>query len=201
MTDDKYNKESLKEYQKDLLDCVRDSSETEPRTFRNERREHNAKIMNIMFMESDSIDMFCGEMSILRDSFYRRIDASSENLGTDLKEELAANIDSFLYANKKLRIFTLRYKPEMVDEFITPELRTHLGKEVEIYVPDQEMSLVPTMAHISVGRKKGHPFMVRVETDQNSHSALCTIRPSEQDIRSIEAQFSILPIGARSYSN
>ena len=82
----------------------------------NSDRAHNAVIERFMLDTSNNIKMYCGEMSVFREGFYRHIDQSvmdfmgdgQETLGSILKQQLCESLRGFINnSNSKLSIFPL----------------------------------------------------------------------------------------------
>lgn len=155
----------------------------------NEDRAHNATIMRVMLEKSEDIRMYCGEMSVFRESFYNHIEREHSGLGSELRSKVADALGKFLKkTNSRLQIILEEYDKSIFNDLIIPfrELNSSLG--VEIYRLPDEIGNKKEIPHVAFTRDER---MVRIELDKTSHEAICKIGTGE-DVESPTPAFERL---------
>lgn len=163
----------------------------------NSDRAHNAVIERFMLDTSNNIKMYCGEMSVFREGFYRHIDQSvmdfmgdgQETLGSILKQQLCESLRGFINnSNSKLSIFLERYQDSYAEDLIAPEIfrdGISCGK-ICIYRFKNDIFLKNKVAHTSCSDKN----FIRVERNPETHEAICTINASTDDLNNVNNMFT-----------
>lgn len=157
----------------------------------NRDRSHNAMIMKCMLDTSDSICMYCGEMSIFRNNFYEHINnCSSSKLGNTIKEFLKRSIQNFLSKETANLSIILAHKIESLpDDMIDlPIFNEHLktGK-IKIGYLQEGMVFNKGMSHFSFTDN-----ILRVEKDMLERSAICAINPDNELLHNYRQLFQTL---------
>ena len=119
------NKKSRDEFEKYYSKLVEKLNSKEPDFELNEDRAHNATIERFMLDKSKEVNMYCGEMSVFRENFYKHINNDSrqgednqpekEKLGDFLKTRLISSLSDFIdRTDTQLNIFLERVSINIV---------------------------------------------------------------------------------------
>lgn len=154
----------------------------------NTDRMHNATIMRVMLEKASKIYMYCGELSVLRDSFYSHIEKQNRELGISLKEDVSKAFDEFIKnRSNSLEIIMENYSEDFFrDLIINKELLK--GENVKIlYLPDA-IEIKKNLPHIAFTQDDR---MVRIELNKETHEAICKIG-TDKDERPLSESFNRL---------
>lgn len=147
----------------------------EPSYHFNEDRSHNATVMRFMFDNSSEIKMYCGELSILRDGFYDKIDNRYAN---EIKNLLSNSFRKFLNKESaKLSIILESYSINVLNDLICKDLfidKLRDGKIV-LYRLNDNFSFKSDINHFCFSDTR----IVRFEEDKMKHSAICVFNNEE----------------------
>lgn len=160
----------------------------------NRDRAHNAVIMCFMFDHSNVVNMYCGQMSVLRKDFFDKINAQNEfndfKLGDELKGHLKDSLESFLGKdNSRLNILFESYSSEYQTDLISEDKMRKAAK-------DKKLSMMVLPADLKIRKSLDH-FTVsdsgiyRFEDDKEQHSALCSFNDTESSSK-LQRNFHIL---------
>ncbi len=146
----------------------------------NENRAHNTTIVRFMLDNSNNINMYCGEMSVFRNNFYKYINENAnddEALGDYLRKKLIESLFSFINReNSKLNIYLEKYSNDYFDDLIDLRIFSEgiaTGK-INIYKLNDKLLLKSGLSHISYTDTN----IVRMERDKYTHEAICAINVS-----------------------
>ena len=160
----------------------------------NSDRAHNAVIMCFMFDHSNVVNMYCGQMSVLRKGFFDKINAQNElndpQLGDELKEHLEHSLDGFLSrAESRLRILFESYSSEYKSDLISEEnmKKANLNKKLLMKVLPEDLKIRKSIDHFTVSDTE----IYRFEDDKEQHSALCSFNNTENSSK-LQKNFQIL---------
>lgn len=146
----------------------------------NENRAHNTTIMRFMLDNSNVINMYCGEMSVFRNSFYSHINQNAngdEPLGDLLKKELVNSLTRFMERdNTQLNIYLEKYSEVYFRDLINEQIfdRGMASQKINIYRLDDKLMLKSGLLHVSYTDTN----IVRMERDKSTHEAICVIKAS-----------------------
>lgn len=160
----------------------------------NSDRAHNAVIMCFMFDHSNVVNMYCGQMSVLRNGFFDKINAQNEFnnpvLGDELKSHLKESLDCFLgREDTRLNILFESYSTEYKNGLISYEkMRNALvDKKLLMKVLPENLKIRKTLDHFTVS----DTGIYRFEDDKEQHSALCSFNDTESSTK-LQNNFQIL---------
>ena len=96
-----YTMQDMESYYQQLMSYFQ---REEYKTTSNKDRAHNTTMLRFMLDNSNTVKMFCGEMSVFRNKFYDTIDRDnkacadddSEGLGQTLKKKLITSLEKFI---------------------------------------------------------------------------------------------------------
>ena len=139
----------------------------------NEDREHNAAILSAMFSTSNRIKMYCGSMSVFRNSFWDKIKDSSAIVQI-FKEKLDEFAD---HENNSLEIVIENYPEEGFRDFKFKDILYKMleAKKLKLYKLGDSITFKEEIPHFTLASA----CFVRVEQDKENHSALCAINNEE----------------------
>ena len=145
-----------------------------PLYFSNSDRSHNAMVMKFMLNKSSIINMYCGEMSVFRKSFYDHIEKdSSELIARNLIDDISRSLDLFLNKDDvQFNIIVETYKEEYLNDLICGEAFS-LGireKKINLFKLKDD-SFKNKFDHFTVSDAK----LVRLEEDKDKHIAICSL--------------------------
>ena len=182
-------KKDLDDYYRDLNSYFLSNGE---HCLPNSNRAHNATILRFMLDNANSINMYCGEMSIFRESFYNHINNSSqENVGTVLKSEIIDAITRFISKSEAcLNVIIENFKTSYFGDLISSKVFKDGIKAGKIKLRQLDKTLVLTngLSHCTFTDNG----IVRIEMEQEPHSGLCTVNLSEDLSKILHANYGIL---------
>lgn len=178
-------------YYQELLEAYKSGS---PSVRYNSDRAHNAVIMCFMFDHSDEVNMYCGQMSVLREGFYSKINENNgmgdSNLGNEIMSHLQESLDGFLTREgTRLNILFETYSSSYMSDLVSKEsMHVAIAKEkLKMRVLPEDFALRKTLDHFSVSDKG----MFRFEDDKEQHSAICSFNDHKSTSRLL-VNFQIL---------
>ncbi len=158
----------------------------------NRDRAHNSTILRFMLNESDTVNMFCGQMSIFRDKFYDRINEDNDDsLGTYLKNEMVKSLTNFINkANSKLNIILEEFNTIYLSDLISSSvfkagIRT--GK-ISLRKSDPRLFISQSVPHFTFTSRD----IARMEIEQEPHSGICTVNLTNDMKNIISYNYSVL---------
>lgn len=169
----------------------------------NSDRAHNATIIRFMLDTSQNINMFCGEMSVFRKNFYTHIGRNHIGLGQKVKDDLVKSLQSFVERGTgKLNIVLEKFSYSMFKDLISQNVfRTGVQSGVISFrVLNRRAILAAGLSHCTFTDKG----IVRMEVDQDSHSAICSVNINRPTLDVLMSNFNIIqrastPINASAY--
>lgn len=166
----------------------------------NENRAHNTTIVRFMLDNSNVINMYCGEMSVFRDNFYRyinEIENTEEPLGDYLKNKLIGSLSSFVNReNTILNIYLEKFSNDYFEDLIAPKIFNEgmaTGK-INIYKLNDKLLLKSGLTHVSYTDTN----IIRMERDKYTHEAICAINVSKEMKKTWEDVFLYMQSAAES---
>lgn len=175
--------EELKSYYNDLKQNSNNGD-----LFYNTDRVHNSLVMSNILDESKDVKMYCGEFSLFREEFKKKVDVvfTFEQLQEFSPIEILYNsLKTFLEAGKKIFIIIEKNEKCLSDEPVFQEIiKPYISKNIFFYLIDSKYK---ANYHFTVGDDRRY----RRETGPESHSAIC----SRNDINGAKImlnQFAIL---------
>lgn len=163
--------EEIKEYYTILKDILNSGN---PVMKYNKDRAHNSAVLNLMLENSTKIDMYCGQLSVLRKGFYKHIEKEDKELSDKLQDDIKESLKAFLEKeSSSISIIFENFKEDYLKDLILPDefkLGIRKGK-ISLYKLDDSLTLKKQMNHFSVSDSK----IVRLEQDKEQHSAICTL--------------------------
>ena len=157
----------------------------------NENRAHNATIVRFMLDNSNNINMYCGEMSVFRNNFYRYINENTPNnelLGDYLREKLIKSLSSFINReNSMLNIYLEKFSNDYFDDLIDLRIFSEgiTAGKIYVYKLNDKLLLKSGLSHISYTDTN----IVRMERDKYTHEAICAINVSKEIMKTWEDAF------------
>lgn len=160
----------------------------------NSDRAHNAVIMCFMFDHSKVVNMYCGQMSVLRNGFFDKINAQNEfddsELGDELKGHLKESLDGFLgREDTRLNILFESYLAEYKNDLISEEKMCDalIDKKLAMRVLPEDLKIRKSLDHFTISDSG----IYRFEDDKEQHSALCSFNDKESSSK-LYKNFQIL---------
>lgn len=147
----------------------------------NSDRTHNAMVMCFMLDKSSSINMYCGQLSVFRESFFNHIkkdntDNDTKNdISDELKEKLRGCLTNFLdQENVSFNVIFESYNEEYSKDLLYKDefLSGIENDKIHFYKLDDSLSFKKDLYHFSYTNSQ----IVRLEQDKMKHSAICTIK-------------------------
>ena len=166
-------KQEIENYYNSLIKSINEKKEDYKL---NNDRTHNSTILRCMFNNFTKINMYCGELSVLRKSFYdyvRKNNKDGAELGNYLEEEINKSFKFFIEKNdSRFRVILEKKIDANFDDFICKELFDKYFREGKI-----EISSLPDY----FGFKKNLDHfaftdggeMIRIEEDRVERNAMC----------------------------
>ena len=182
-------KEIINNYYQSLTNSFEDDTAS---YFFNKDRTHNSIIMSFMFERSSNINMFCGELSILRSGFYKKIE-ETEEVKTQLITLMKNNFDSFLKKDKCIfNIIFEHYDSKYMEDLIFLDFFESglKSRKIRMFKLPNNLKDKNFLEHFTVSDAK----IVRLEYDKEQHSAICSINNDKFFNRANEAFNRILNI-------
>lgn len=147
---------------------------TEETYYFNNDRSHNATVMRFMFDNAKQVNMYCGELSVLREKFYDHIgkDSGEEN-AEKVKNAMINSLNSFLNSqDSKLTVVFENYSDKIFDDLICKNLFVSKLKEniISFYKLDETFSFKADINHFCYTDSG----IARFEVDKMLHNAICT---------------------------
>ena len=161
--------DDLKSYNRDLLDLFTKRSKSAK--FNNDR-SHNAIILCFMLEQSLHVNMFCGELSILRNPFYKRIEeVHGEEVAKYLKKSVQDSLESFFGKDGSSLSIVLENNVDFYSDLICKETlqKSMIEGKVSISVLPDDFTYKKGFNHFSFTESK----IVRLEEDKIQHNAVC----------------------------
>lgn len=158
----------------------------------NTDRCHNSAIMDLMFSNAamdgsiPEVNMFCGELSVLREGFYGHIrtentDICNPDNGNQLSNTLRVNLrESFerfiSHKNASFNVIFEDYKESYLWDLICRDAFNEglANGKIKLYELDRNYSEKYNLAHFSMSKE-----IVREEQDKELRSAICAINPKD----------------------
>lgn len=172
----------------------------------NNDRGHNAMIFRAMLDTASRINMFCGEMSILHNDFYDKIDTQEVchvdegiRLGERIKSLVIASLKNFLVKeDSKLTIYLQHPDKISVGEFIDSNvildgIRT---EHLSINGLDPTKILINGISHVTTTNRR----TVRMETNPVLHEGLCAVYADDSIITPLDEMFETMSNASLSIS-
>ena len=160
----------------------------------NSDRAHNAVIMCFMFDHSNVVNMYCGQMSVLRKGFFDKINAQNvfndPQLGDELEEHLRQSLDRFFAREESsLKILFESYSSEYKSDLISGEImkKSNQSKKLSMKVLPKYLKIRKSLDHFTVS----DTGIYRFEDDKELHSALCSFN-NLQSSSKLQKNFQIL---------
>lgn len=152
----------------------------------NHDRSHNATVMRFMFDKSSEINMYCGKLSVLRESFYEHIAEDSEII----KEAVIESFKSYLERrDSKFSIIFEDYSNDIFTNLICKDVFMRKVKEgqIKLYQLNKDFSFKEDINHFCYTNTR----ITRFEEDKTQHSAICIFH-NEEYYSIMEKHFNIL---------
>lgn len=160
----------------------------------NSDRAHNAVIMCFMFDHSNIVNMYCGQMSVLRTGFFEKINEQNEfsdpHLGDELRACLKKSLDNFMMREStKLNILFESYSESYAQDMVSPETmrKSEECKKLSMKVLSESLMQRKDLDHFTVS----DAGIYRFEDDKDQHSAICSFN-NEKNTSKLQQNFNIL---------
>ncbi len=150
----------------------------------NSDRSHNVMIVRLMLDNSSRLDMFCGQLSIFREGFFKKIrdtyterENQIEDISAKLKDALTDSIKRFLKKeNAVFNVIFENYKKEYLNDLICDELSDGIREgKINLYQLDDKLPNKEDLYHFAYTDSK----IIRLEQDKEQHNAICTINDTK----------------------
>lgn len=163
--------EELTTYYHNLEEAFKRTEET---YYFNSDRSHNATVMRFMFDNAKQVNMYCGELSVLREKFYDHIgkDCGEEN-AEKVKDAMVKSLNGFFNRqDSKLTVVFESYSDKIFDDLICKDLFVRKLKEniISFYRLDETFSFKADINHFCYTDSG----IARFEVDKMLHNAICT---------------------------
>lgn len=147
---------------------------TEETYYFNNDRSHNATVMRFMFDNAKQVNMYCGELSVLREKFYDHIgkDSGKEN-AEKVKDAMIDSLNAFFdRQDSKLTVVFESYSDKIFNDLICKDLFVSKLKEniISFYKLDEAFSFKADINHFCYTDSG----ITRFEVDKMLHNAICT---------------------------
>lgn len=164
---------NLKDYNEEIETSANNKSD---KLMWNADRSHNAIIMKEIFRHSNEIDMFCGEGSLFRTSFAKRVDEEVTGGDYNPMKPLYDQITNFLNRGGKLSIILEKKEHSFITDLakdISPLIKEKIDEgQVLVYKLDSELK--PEF-HFSIGDDNKY----RRELGAEEHSAFANFNDTK----------------------
>ena len=163
-----------KEYYQELRSAFESGK---PSVRYNSDRAHNAVIMCFMFDYSNEVNMYCGQMSVLRNGFFDKINEINEfnnpQLGDELRAHLKESLDNFLGRegirfNILFESYSSDYSHDLISEGCMKMASSN--NRLSMKALPEDLKVRKTLDHFTVS----DTCIYRFEDDKEQHSALCS---------------------------
>lgn len=163
---------------------------------------HNAMVLSAMLNTNTNINMLCGKMSPFRESLYKRLkqdlmdnDHFDENkasyISDKVKNEMISSYKEFFSKpDSHFNLFVINYEDNQIHDFIdasTFDMAIKADK-LNIYKFSDEFYGKQFLLHATMGDET----IVRIENDNEKHSALVFVMPETKLIKNLNKTYSIL---------
>lgn len=154
----------------------------------NKDRLHNAAIVYKMLESAKEVNMFCGEMSVFRKSFYDKIeqDATAE-VASEARDKVATALKTFLSKDgHRLNIVFEKFSSTYLDDMIiAPEIWRQACHEERVTQRVLFKTLVTRsdINHFSVTDDKR---LYRMELNKKAHQAILAINQTDKGSTALE---------------
>lgn len=161
----------IQEYYETLKDAF--NSQKESNKFNNDR-SHNATVFRFMLDYSNVIKMYCGELSVFRQSFYKHVEENAKpGDGEKIMNAMNESLRSFLAKDDtRLTIIVENYTPELLKDVVVNDFTEAVKSgKVELRMLEDELSFKRVLNHFTVTDSK----IIRAEQSKEQHNAVCTM--------------------------
>lgn len=190
-----YTMQDMESYYQQLMSYFQ---REEYKTTSNKDRAHNTTMLRFMLDNSNTVKMFCGEMSVFRNKFYDTIDRDnkacadddSEGLGQTLKKKLIASLEKFIDdSNSHLDIILESFSSKYLDDLIDCNLFKDGIKNKKITLRYLDLDRIQTryLSHFSFTDKK----ILRMETNKSTHEGICGFNIDQEIFDDMNKNFKI----------
>lgn len=155
---------------------------------------HDSTIMRFMLDKSESLSIYCGEMSVFRNLFYKEIEDHqmlNEESTMDLKEQIQISLRKFLSrSNSRINLIVKTFKKTFIDDVIETKIFKNGIKngQIKIFEIKDKRVAVDAVPHFSFTEKK----IVRMEQNMEQRSGLCAVNIPDTLKTTLENNFKIL---------
>lgn len=161
----------------------------------NRDRVHNSVIMSFVLEKSNSICMYCGEMSVFRKPFYEYIIRDNHpDLGDFLKKKLSRSMSDFINRDDTdLQIILEKKMTSIPDDLIFEDdfLEAVKVGKIKISYLNPDIVFNNTMSHFSFTSRT-----VRMEKDKKEHTAIFSVNAPTNLIEDYKSHFNNLKAAA-----
>lgn len=158
---------------------LKQSLETKAPVFQyNKDRAHNSVVLRLMLDTSTIIKMYCGQLTVMRTSFYDHIREENEELAKELQSKLQESFKTFLSKdNSKMVIILETYKKEYLKDLISVEdfQKGLMDGKIELFKLSNSLTFKQQLYHFSLS----DTMIVRLEQDKEQHSAVCSLNQKD----------------------
>ncbi|MDH6306694.1 hypothetical protein M2459_003634 [Parabacteroides sp. PF5-5] len=168
--------QKLKNYYRDISQLAKDKS---PNRFQNDDRAHNAVVMQVIFEQATTVKMYCGEFSIFRKEFKKKVEKDYDVEGGDCPmNNLYKRLESFL-KKEDTSLEVIVENPDIFfwqDLYSLEKIRPFVGLgKIKFYTFKDDFSNFNNTYHFTVGDDR----MYRRESDEVTHNAICCFNNPE----------------------
>lgn len=163
--------QEIQAYYDSLNDAFR--SQQESNKFNNDR-SHNATVLRFMLDHSQTIKMYCGELSVFRKDFFDHVVKNAElHEGEKIMEAMNQSLRNFLSkTNTHLTIVVENYTSGILDDIVEQDFVTAVKSgKVELRKLGDDLTFKKVLNHFTVTDSK----IIRAEQSKEEHSAVCTM--------------------------
>lgn len=164
-------------------------------------------IFRAMLDTASTIQMFCGEMSILHNDFYDKIDTQEvagsfdkiADVGNRIKALVIGSLKAFLEKQKsKLTIYVQHPEKLSVTDFINTNVILNGIKTEKLSINefDPTKILINRISHVTITDLR----TVRMETNPESHEGLCAVNADESIITPLDEMFESMNKASKAIS-
>lgn len=184
-----------KELQEYYLKLKSNFEEKTTYSVQNKDRSHNALIMAFMLEVSKSVNMYCGELSVFRNSFYDVLPIPAD-IETDMADEFKKEVRDFVAGclsdflkedERRLNIIVRNFKPEFLDDLISnDDFRKALAsKRINISKIDDNLVAADAITHFAYTDTN----IMRIERNKKERSAICGVALPDDMMNTIADNF------------
>lgn len=143
---------------------------------RNSDHAHNAMVMKLMLEKSDSISMYCGEMSVFRKKFYDIIRQKDAETGNKIETLMAQALEAFCSKEKaEIKIILPHFDSSYLNDLIVDKNDFLRVAQIAALptIPDAGFQeSVRQLNHFSFTHDRR---ISRIEIEEDKHAALLMI--------------------------